>query len=226
MVSGVPACGWTALAGAALALDDAAGVSLLVSEPVFAGALFGLLTGRFEAGVAAGALLQCLSMVTLRVGGARVPEGWLGAAAAVAALPPDMPLRGMDWLSAASLTGPVVIGVVFAFLGRALRDAQRHAVAFYAGSAIDRASAGDASRAARLHWAAIAAHAARGAAVVLIAFAIAPRLAAGVAAAVPGVRGGWIALGIGIVALGRVAQSRRRWTWVAGAALGALWVLS
>jgi mannose/fructose/N-acetylgalactosamine-specific phosphotransferase system component IIC len=225
MVNAVLASGWTLLAGAALALDDAAGVSLLISEPVFAGALFGALTGRFAAGVAAGALLQCLSLVTLRVGGARTPEGWLGAAAAVAALQQDVPLGGMAWLSAPSLTGPVATGIIFALLGRALRDVQRHAVAFYAGGAIDRASAGDASRAARLHAAAIVAHAARGAVAVLIAFAAAPRLAAVITAVVPDVRGGWIALGIGIVALGRVAQNRWRWSWVAGAALGALWVL-
>ncbi len=226
MVSEVPAFGWTVLAGAVLALDDAAGVSLLISEPVFAGAVFGLLSGRFAAGVAAGALLQCLSMVTLRVGGARAPEGWLGAAAAVAALPPEVSFDGLDWLSAASLTGPVAAGIVAAFLGRALRDFQRRIVALCAGGAIERAAAGDASAATRLHVAAIGAHAVRGAASVAVVFAMAPRFAALVTAAVPDVRGGWIALGIGIVALGRVAPSRRRWTWVAGAALGALWVLS
>ncbi len=93
------AAAWAAgLLGAWFALDDAVCVSLLVAEPLFAGAIFGAAVGRFEAGVACGALLQCVWIATLRVGGARPPEGWLGAVAEKSARrEPLLALRRSHW---------------------------------------------------------------------------------------------------------------------------------
>lgn len=204
--------------GAALALDHAACVSLLVSQPLVAAALFGAVAGNFEGAVAAGALVQLVWMVPLRVGGARVPEAWLGGAAAAMAAPPDI---GREWMAAASLTPAVTLGVAAALAAAPLVAWQRRWQSARAVGVVARAERGDWRAVASAQHQAMAVHALRGAVLGLGAVVLAPRLAAVLAQPLAGVAAGWVALPLAVVALGRNTRGRRVPWWLCGLAIGA-----
>jgi len=215
---------WTAaLLGVVCALDDAVCVSLLLSEPVFAGALFGAATGRFETGVACGALLQCLWIVSLRVGGARPPEGWLAALAAVSAAPAGIGLDRGAWLASEALAPALLMGVACAYAGAWGRAAVVRVIARQADRAMESAAHGDFGAIERLHAGSVALHAGRGALTAFAAAVVMPwlaTLAAPLHAAAPA---GWIALALAVVALGQTSGRTARWTWAAGGVAGLLW---
>src|SRR5262249_49570914 len=131
-----------ALVGALCALDDAACVSLLFGEPLFAAAVLGAACGRFAAAVAVGAGLQLVWGAPLRAGGPRTAEAWLGACAAVASVPADLVPARMGWLVAPALVAPALVGVVAAYAGGALRELVRAAIAPIADRAAAHAAAG------------------------------------------------------------------------------------
>jgi mannose/fructose/N-acetylgalactosamine-specific phosphotransferase system component IIC len=208
-----------AVLGALLALDHAACVSLLVSQPVVTAALFGALLGHFESAAAAGALVQLVWMVTLPVGGARLPELWLGGAAAAAAAPAVLP---HDWLGSAAFTPAVVVGVATALVAAPLLAAQRRWQSARAGTAVARARAGDFEAVARSVWAALGVHAVRGAIAAVVTVVAAPRVASALSGGLAGVHAGWVAIALGVVALTSHAPRRRVPLWLAGALAGSV----
>jgi len=73
------------LLGGVVALDAVALGQTMVSRPVVAGTLAGLVTGDVALGVQVGALLELFLLVAVPAGGGRMPEGGVAAVVAVAA---------------------------------------------------------------------------------------------------------------------------------------------
>jgi hypothetical protein len=78
---------WIALAllGAVVALDAVSVAQAMISRPLVAGALAGILAGDVVTGLQVGALLELFLLVALPAGGGRMPEGGIAAIVAVAA---------------------------------------------------------------------------------------------------------------------------------------------
>lgn len=212
-----------ALLGAVLALDQGASPRFLLSQPLVSGALCGALLGRFEPGVVAGGVLQMIFMAMLPVGGARLPEAWLGSLAVCIAAPGDLGMGRAAWLDDARLAAPAVVGVLTAYAGGRLWHLQRRLQGRLAADLPARVEAGDLRGIDRLHEAGLFLHAGRGAATaVLVALLAAPaaRLLAGLGVAAPA---GRLALALAAVALLRRSGGRKRlWPLLAGGAAGLL----
>lgn len=71
------------LVGGFLALDTAAVLQVLISQPLVSGALIGWLMGDTALGLQAGLLFQLLWLHQLPVGAAKIPEGNLAAVIAI-----------------------------------------------------------------------------------------------------------------------------------------------
>jgi mannose/fructose/N-acetylgalactosamine-specific phosphotransferase system component IIC len=207
-----------ALAGALLALDHAAWPSVLLSQPIVAGAGLGLLAGHPEAGLAAGAVTQMVCLGLAPVGGVAVPEAWLAGLAAASAAPKDLALLGGGWLDDPRLAAPAVVGIGAAYLGLFALRAQRALQRRLATGLEARLASGDATGVARLHAVGILLHAARGAcgAVFVVAFAPgAADLLGRVGVAAPA---GRLALAFAATALAACAPRAHRVAWLAGGA--------
>src|SRR5688500_7938450 len=78
---------WIALAMLAMfvGLDATSFPQAMISRPLIAGTLAGLVFGRPDAGLAVGAVLEVYSLIILPFGAARYPESGTAAAAAAAA---------------------------------------------------------------------------------------------------------------------------------------------
>lgn len=214
-------------AGAVLALDHAAWPSLLISQPLVAGALTGAVLGHVEAGLAAGAVVQMLGMRVQPVGGAAVPEAWLGGVAAALCAPADLALRGGVWLDDGRLAAPAAVGVLAMLAGRAALVVQRRLQARLASAVMARVERGETAGISQAQAVGVALHACRGAIlaglVVLLARPLASALAAGGLVA----PAGRLALALAAVSLGHDAiRRRRRWGVVAGAIAGLLAALA
>jgi mannose/fructose/N-acetylgalactosamine-specific phosphotransferase system component IIC len=73
------------LLGGLLALDATSVGQFMISRPLVAGALTGLLIGQPAAGLAVGAILELYLLVSFPTGGSRFPEGATATVVAVAA---------------------------------------------------------------------------------------------------------------------------------------------
>jgi mannose/fructose/N-acetylgalactosamine-specific phosphotransferase system component IIC len=73
------------LLGGLLALDATSAGQLMVSRPLIAAALAGVVAGDVEAGIVVGVLLEALHLAVLPVGAARYPEAGPAAVAAAGA---------------------------------------------------------------------------------------------------------------------------------------------
>jgi mannose/fructose/N-acetylgalactosamine-specific phosphotransferase system component IIC len=212
-----------ALCGALLALDHAAWPSLLLAQPLPAGAFAGWLAGRPEAGFAAGAIAQMLWIAARPVGGAVVAEAWLGGFAAALCAPPDIVLAGHAWLDDPRLAAPALVGVGAAAGGRWLLVAQRALVERAAARITPALERGDAGPAVRLHALGIGLHALRGATCVVAVAALAPSAARALDAIGVAAPAGRIALALAAASLATCAARRKRLLRVAvGATAGAL----
>jgi len=109
---------WLTLAalGGALGLDDTAVGQTMVSRPIVAGALAGLVAGSLPLGFLLGVFLECVYASRFKVGGARVPDATTAAVigATVAALEPTAGGLALG-LVAALLFGEVGGRVTMAF---------------------------------------------------------------------------------------------------------------
>ena len=76
---------WTALLGGAVGLDSTAFPQIMVSRPLVAGALTGLIFGRPYEGLLLGAILEIFHIATLPIGAARYPEAGTAAVSGAAA---------------------------------------------------------------------------------------------------------------------------------------------
>lgn len=74
-----------ALLGGVVALDAVSLGQTMVSRPVVAGTLSGIVTGDVALGLQVGALLELFLLVAVPAGGGRMPEGGVAAVVAVAA---------------------------------------------------------------------------------------------------------------------------------------------
>ncbi|MBI4408523.1 MAG: PTS sugar transporter subunit IIC [Gemmatimonadetes bacterium] len=108
-----------ALWGGVIGLDETSFAQLMLSRPLLAGGLTGLLFGRPVAGMTIGLLLEAFALVILPIGAARYPEAGTATVAATAAyvetagptLDPGLALLAVvfalvwEWLAGASVTG-------------------------------------------------------------------------------------------------------------------------
>jgi mannose/fructose/N-acetylgalactosamine-specific phosphotransferase system component IIC len=203
-----------AAGGALLALDHAGWVSLLLSQPLLAGALGGWATGHLEAGLAAGAAAQMLWIGIAPVGGVAVAESWLGGLAAGIAAPADLTFSGVAWLDDPRLAPALVVGVAAAALGRAALAAQRTWLGRRSSATVAALARGEGAPLERLHRLALALHAGRGAAAGLLCGAAAEQLAALLARAGVAAPAGRLALVLAAASLAANAPRRGRWRWV------------
>ncbi len=209
-----------ALLGAIVALDQDAGLGLHLSQPLVAGALTGLVLGRFEAGVSAGGVVQLVWMAAQPVGGARLPDLGLGGVVAALAAPTAAAAGGL--LHAEFLAAPAALGIAAAWGGGALLRAQRRLHDHWLADLTQLVEEGDVGALARLHERTLLVHALRGVVVVLVAAAVAPRASELLAAAGLRVEAARLAAGLGIVTLLRVAGSGKRRALLAGFLVGLL----
>jgi mannose/fructose/N-acetylgalactosamine-specific phosphotransferase system component IIC len=96
-----------ALLGGAVGIDATAFAQTMISRPLIAATLTGLLAGRPDEGVVLGAILEMFALVILPVGAARYPESGTASVAAAAA-----------YLSATAIMSPAVmlLAVLFALV--------------------------------------------------------------------------------------------------------------
>lgn len=76
---------WTALIGAVVGLDSTGCPQVMISRPLVAGALTGLIFGRPYEGLLLGAILEIFHIATLPIGAARYPEAGTAAVSGAAA---------------------------------------------------------------------------------------------------------------------------------------------
>jgi mannose/fructose/N-acetylgalactosamine-specific phosphotransferase system component IIC len=207
--------------GMLLSLERSATPGLLLSQPIFAAALCGALLGRFEAALAAGAIVQLVFLGVLPVGGARLPDTLLGGLAAALAAPAHSTLAGTAWLDDPNLAAPAIAGVLASYAGGLVLEAQASLQQRLAAALPLRLEATDATRIERLHAGSLVMHAVRGALCASLLALLAPRAATALADLGVAAPAGRIALGLAAVSLLRTAGGRRRLTPLAlGGLLG------
>jgi mannose/fructose/N-acetylgalactosamine-specific phosphotransferase system component IIC len=98
---------WWALAllGGFIGLDSTSFPQVMISRPLVAGALTGLLFGHPAEGVLIGAILEIFDLAVLPIGAARYPESGTATVAATAAFLATLPV--------AEATAALLLGVVF-----------------------------------------------------------------------------------------------------------------
>lgn len=211
--------GWLLFLGAVGAMDGHVFPSFLLSQPLVGGAICGALLHDFEAGILAGAMLQMLWIAVLPVGGATLPDAFLGAIAAAACIPADLQWANGAWLGDERLASVAVVGVLAAQLGRIMLTGQRALQQRLSERLPHLVQQGDAARIQRLHHLGIAMHPVRGAVGVAIVAASASPAAAFLSSLGVAAPAGRVALALAVAAL--LAQSRtRRWLALPGFALG------
>lgn len=206
--------------GTLVGVDLASWPQLMLSRPIVAGGITGLLLGDPAAGLATGAVLELFALDVLPIGASRYPDfgaGSIGAAAVAAGAAPMTRL------------GPAIaVGLVVALGARQSTEWLRRANAGAARRAQDRLTAGDPEAIEALQLGGLLRDATRALAVSLVAVALAlavrsaPPLEAGLAQslALVAVGGGMAAAVHGAT---RTASQGGRLGWVAaGLALGAL----
>jgi mannose/fructose/N-acetylgalactosamine-specific phosphotransferase system component IIC len=162
------------LLGGLLALDATSVGQFMVSRPLVAGALTGLLLGQPAAGLAVGAILELYLLVSFPTGGSRFPEGSTATVVAVAS-------AGAG--SGGTLALAVAVGLVWGQLAGVSITWLRHLNArIVPDPARGRASAG---RVTASHLGAVALDYARGVLVTLAGVVVAQPLVRRLAAAWP-----------------------------------------
>lgn len=164
---------WLAVAawGGAVGLDAASLLQVMVSRPLVAGPVTGVLLGRPLAGIAIGVLLELFALVILPIGAARYPDSGTAAVAAAAGYAGT---AGAD-LRPDLLLLAVVFGLVWERVGGASVNALRRLNERLMTGAEERRPL-TAGRLERLHLAALALDFARGAAVAAGGAALAAAL--------------------------------------------------
>jgi PTS system mannose-specific IIC component len=141
-LSDAPTVAVLALVAGALALDTTAAFQLMLSQPVVAGSIAGLVVGEPSLGAAVGATLQLVWVGTLPVGAAPFPDV---APASVVGVGLAHLLAGSGVAPAWSLAAGVVVGLVTGAAGRVAVAAVRRFNVRLVGLASLRAERGDAS---------------------------------------------------------------------------------
>ena len=217
------------LLGGAVALDSTSVGQLMLSRPLVAAGLGGLLVGRPADGLVVGVVLEALHLAVLPIGAVVYPESAPGAVAAGALFglaversesAPHVPVY-------ASLLVIVLFALLWEWVGGKTVVRLRHYNVRFDGVAPEHAAPGDIARRVSR---AIALDFARGAAMTLLALLLLGGLLAAVPPALADFPETWAdrALGFAVVAGAASALrlfGRSRWPFfAAGAAVGALWL--
>jgi PTS system mannose-specific IIC component len=160
-----------ALAGMLVYLDTTAIAQLMISQPLIACPLWGLLVGRPEIGLFFGVIFQLIWLGSLPVGAAKFPEGNVGALVATA-LAAQIPLAATGSPAWIVLTICAFIGILTALAGAELTPQVRRLLGGLADRVQSAAREGQPGRFAALFAGAIGLHAAAGFLLTGIAFLI------------------------------------------------------
>ncbi len=152
--------------GTLVGLDLVSVPQMMISRPLVAGLLGGLVVGNPVAGLGAGAVLELFAMETLPVGAVRYPDWGPGSVAAGALVG----ARGAGALPS-GLLGVVLVVIASAWLGGWLMHVVRRANAASVTARRAELEAGDFGAVRALQWRGLARDAARS--MALTAFAIA-----------------------------------------------------
>lgn len=105
-----------------LALDATAALQIMLSQPIVAGALAGVVCGQFEMGVVVGGILQLVWLGALPVGAASFPDAPVGTVAGVgAAWILATSGHEMAWCVGLGTTWAIVVGALGGQVVAALR---------------------------------------------------------------------------------------------------------
>lgn len=177
------------LLGGALAVDNRASVRLMISQPICAGLLTGLVLGNPLDGFVAGALLQMLFLGTVPVRGIAVPDLALGGVVAAGlyvraphSMNADAGARGLILLL--SLACALVVGVA----GRALYGLWERRSYAFTRAALALAERGRFGLASAIHFSTVLVHFAAGFALTAGAFVAGAFV---ISILVPAVASGW-----------------------------------
>ena len=160
---------WVALAGAIVYLDTTAVGQIMISQPLIACTLWGVIVGRPEIGLFFGIVFQLLWLGSLAIGAARFPEGNVGAfvATALAARIPPLANGEPAWIV---LAVAAFVGILTAQFGSYVTPLVRKIMNSYAPRVVAAASAGNVGQFRLLFAGGIGIHAVTGFVFTLIAF--------------------------------------------------------
>jgi PTS system mannose-specific IIC component len=160
-----------ALAGMLVYLDTTAIAQLMISQPLIACPLWGLIVGRPEIGLFFGVIFQLIWLGSLPVGAAKFPEGNVGSlvATALAATIPPTPDGSPAWIV---LTIAAFIGIVTALIGAEVTPQVRKLLGRVCCKVVDAANEGNRARFSKFFAAALGLHAATGFALAGVSFLI------------------------------------------------------
>ena len=151
------------LVGGALAIDNRAGVRLMLSQPVCGGLITGILLGSPADGFFAGALLQMLFLGWVSLRSRAMPDLTLGGVAAAAFYATGRrALAGDPSLDGLMLALSLALALAVALAGLALYRVWESRSWVLAERALALASVGRTGRAAAIHFSTIAVHFAAG----------------------------------------------------------------
>lgn len=151
--------------GMVVALDLVSGPQALLSRPVVAGTVAGLIVGDLEAGLRVGMLLELFALDVLPVGASRYPDYGPATVAAVAVV------AGLPWGERLGLA--TLLALPLAFVGGLAMQWLRHANARAMQDRVAAVAAADRRAIAALHYGGLLRDALRGAALTAVGLAIA-----------------------------------------------------
>jgi mannose/fructose/N-acetylgalactosamine-specific phosphotransferase system component IIC len=160
---------WVALAGAIVYLDTTAVAQFMISQPIIACPLWGVITGRPEVGLFLGVAFQLIWLGTLPVGATKVPEGNVGAlvATALAVRIPPTSDGSPAWIT---LAVAALVGIIVAQIGGEITPLVRRFLIRYSTRVVAAAEARQGSRFTLLFAGAIGIHVLAGFVLTLAAF--------------------------------------------------------
>ncbi len=142
--------------GGLLVLDTTAVLQILVSQPLVSGTLLGWILGDIALGLRLGILLQLLWLNQLPVGGAKVPEGNLGAVVAVILV--FMVKDGLTVYPNMIIVSVILYALAVSFLGVKLVTAIRNQNIFFLDKAVKGLEAGNVAILGRMTFLALIVH--------------------------------------------------------------------
>ena len=148
---------WVALAGAIVYLDTTAVAQFMISQPIIACPLWGIITGRPEIGLFFGVAFQLIWLGSLPVGATKVPEGNVGALVATALSVRIPPAAGGSpaWIT---LAIAALVGIIVAQIGGEFTPVVRRFLIRYSRSVVAAAEARQGTRFTLLFAGAIGIH--------------------------------------------------------------------
>lgn len=160
---------WIALAGAVVYLDTTAVAQFMISQPLIACPLWGLIVGRPEIGLFFGVAFQLVWMGSLPVGAARFPEGNVGALVATALAARVAPVEGgmPAWIT---LTIAALVGILTAYAGSHVTPLVRRFLVGYADRVVAAAVARQRAQVSALFAGALGVHILAGFLLTMISF--------------------------------------------------------